>query len=102
MKQSNRFEIYSRIHFKVEKNMQWPSMGNDALSSYTLVSVEPLNEAMFCLACQELPIDIITMDMSNRMQYPLRAPNINRALARGITFELNYACAIRGMLMPLM
>lgn len=51
---------------------------------------------MFQLACQELPIDIITLDMSARISFPLRLPSVNMAMSRGIVFELTYACALRG------
>ncbi|KAJ3301866.1 Ribonuclease P protein subunit p30 [Kappamyces sp. JEL0829] len=93
------FRIYSRIHFLLETaSIGFPALSNAALDSYHLVSVQPLNEKMFQLACQELPIDIITLDMSARISFPLRLPSVNMAISRGIVFELTYACALRDAL----
>lgn len=51
---------------------------------------------MFTAACQQLDIDIISLDMSVRLPFYFKAANISSAIARGIVFELTYSTAIRG------
>lgn len=67
------------------------------MNSYNLISVEPVNEKMFSLACQELDfVDIITIDLSQKIPFYFKAPNINMAISRGVVFELCYSAALRG------
>ena len=53
-----------------------------------LVAVQPLNEKIFQLCCQEWDVDIIYFDLANRLPFYLKAPNVTTAIARGIHFEI--------------
>jgi ribonuclease P/MRP protein subunit RPP1 len=65
--------------------------GNEVIRSYDLLAVQPETEKMFHSACTNLDIDIISLDMTVRLPFPVRAGYLRQALARGIVFELMYA-----------
>ena len=59
--------------------------------------MEPANEKMFAAACKEIEaIDIITIDLGQKIPFYFKPQNINMAISRGIVFELCYSAAIRG------
>lgn len=45
---------------------------------------------MFISACTNLDIDLISLDLSVRLPFPIRAGYLRAALARGISFEITY------------
>ena len=61
---------------------------------FDLVSIQPSNEKGFAAACQS-DVDIITIDMSKKLDFYFRPANINMALSHGIQFEIVYAGALR-------
>ncbi|KAI8912745.1 RNase P subunit p30-domain-containing protein, partial [Gorgonomyces haynaldii] len=65
--------------------------------SADLISVLVSNDKEFTNACQNLEVDIITFDMTKRLEFYLRLPNINSALNRGICFEISLGTALRDM-----
>lgn len=64
---------------------------NDVLSSYDILAVQPESERALHAACTSIDIDIICIDFSIRMPFPLKAGLLRQALARGIAFEITYA-----------
>lgn len=45
---------------------------------------------MFHSACTNLDVDIITLDLTVRLPFPLKAGYLRQALGRGVTFEVLY------------
>ncbi|RKP01678.1 hypothetical protein CXG81DRAFT_6830, partial [Caulochytrium protostelioides] len=70
---------------------------NPALAPYDLVAVQPQTEAAFQFACQQLDVDLITLDLSQRLPFYLKAPTLNAAVVRGVAFEITYAPALRDL-----
>lgn len=68
---------------------------NEIVQSYDFIAVQPENEKMFQVACTHLDIDMITLDMSGRLAFPLRPGYLKLAMDRGVVFELQYAPMIR-------
>lgn len=46
--------------------------------------------------CSSTEVDLITLDMSERLPFYLRAPQVNLAISKGIFFEITYGKAITG------
>jgi hypothetical protein len=62
--------------------------------SYDLLAVTPTSEKLFQYACEKLDIDIIALDLSHRLPFYIKAPQVGMALARGIAFEIAYSGAL--------
>lgn len=69
---------------------------NPVFSSYDLIAVEPMNEKAFQYACNNMEVDIITLDCSQRLDFYLKNTTCNIALQRGIHFEICYSPSIIG------
>ena len=67
----------------------------DATRSYDILAVQAASERVFASACTTLDVDIISFDLARRLPFRLRVPAVRAALARGVTFELCYAPALR-------
>lgn len=64
--------------------------GNEVVRSYDILAVQPETEKMFISACNNLEVDLISLDMSVRLPFPIRAGYLRAALARGVSFEITY------------
>jgi ribonuclease P/MRP protein subunit RPP1 len=69
------------------------SQGN-ILRSYDIAAVVPLSDKAFVAACTQLDIDIISIDMSQRLPYHLNQSAVKGAIKRGVMFEICYAHAL--------
>jgi RNase P/RNase MRP subunit p30 len=47
-------------------------------------------------ACEQLDVDIITLDFTTRKQFMIRFPMVGVAHKRGIVFEIPYAPLVSG------
>lgn len=63
---------------------------NEVIRSYDLIAIQPENEKMFQVACTSLECDIISLDMTARLPFPIRPGFVTVALQRGVVFELCY------------
>lgn len=63
---------------------------NEIIRSYDLIAIQPENEKMFQVACTSLDCDIISLDMTGRLPFPIRPGFVTVALQRGVVFELAY------------
>ncbi|KAJ3322493.1 hypothetical protein HDV06_003037 [Boothiomyces sp. JEL0866] len=92
------FKIYTRLHVPLTNlSFNYSIKSSPLFQSYNLISVVPYNEKQFNQACQEMEVDIITIDCTQRLPFYLKLPSINMAISRGIYFELTYAPAIKGI-----
>ena len=64
------------------------------LRNFDIVAARPLNERMFAQCTEKLDVDLISLDLSQRLPFTLRAPQIRQALSRGIYFEICYSAAL--------
>lgn len=64
--------------------------GNEVVRSYDILAVQPETEKMFISACTNLDIDVISLDLSVRLPFAIRAGYLRAALARGVSFEIAY------------
>ncbi|KAL0210766.1 hypothetical protein P9112_009064 [Eukaryota sp. TZLM1-RC] len=60
------------------------------LRGYDLVAVRPTTEDTFRLACGELEVDVISIDLSQRLPFHLKHTQLKQALKRGVYFEIIY------------
>uniref|UniRef100_UPI00358F471B ribonuclease P protein subunit p30 n=1 Tax=Myxine glutinosa TaxID=7769 RepID=UPI00358F471B len=65
-----------------------------AMQSYDIVAVMPKGEKVFQMACNDLEVDIICIDTSQRLPFRMRRPLTNLAVQRGIYFEITYAAGL--------
>jgi len=65
-------------------------------SAYNLIALRPTTEKALGLCCNSLECDLISLDFSVRLGYPLRFKTVASALQRGIRFEICYSPGITG------
>eukprot|EP01112_Ceratiomyxa_fruticulosa_P002666 TRINITY_DN1280_c0_g4_i5.p1 TRINITY_DN1280_c0_g4~~TRINITY_DN1280_c0_g4_i5.p1 ORF type:complete len:222 (+),score=32.96 TRINITY_DN1280_c0_g4_i5:558-1223(+) len=63
--------------------------------NFDIVAVQPTDEKTFVAACANADVDIITLDTSARLSFPLRPAIVHQATVRGVHFELNYSLSLR-------
>ncbi|EFJ41842.1 hypothetical protein VOLCADRAFT_67773, partial [Volvox carteri f. nagariensis] len=86
-----------RLHFVAADAVQASQLSSsgDVVRSYDLVSITPKTERLNHPACTSLEVDLICLELWQRMTIKLRAPAIKAALRRGIYFEICYAPGLR-------
>lgn len=65
------------------------------LNSYDIRAACPASEKAFQYACATMDVDIISLGkdaMSRRFSFPCRHDVIQKAVSRGVVFELPYSC----------
>ncbi|KAK5467658.1 RNA-binding RNA processing protein rpp1 [Exophiala xenobiotica] len=71
---------------------------NHRLSSfspaYNLLALRPTTEKALQLCCTSLECDLISLDFTQRLTYPLKFTTVAGALNRGVRFEICYAPGI--------
>jgi ribonuclease P/MRP protein subunit RPP1 len=71
---------------------------NHRLSSfspaYNLLALRPTTEKALQLCCTSLECDLISLDFTQRLTYPLKFSTVAGALNRGVRFEVCYAPGI--------
>jgi len=91
------FHQYTRITCPLDEEHQMAPFvsGNEVLRSYDLVAVKPGSSAMFNKCCSSLEIDIISLELSAKLTFPIRPAAVAKAVARGVVFEICYAEALQ-------
>ncbi|CAC5414100.1 RPP1 [Mytilus coruscus] len=92
---TKQFRQLSRFSTIMEDVAQLQKLNTPEIQAFDLVAVQPLTEKIFHVAVSSLKIDIITVDVTQKLPYPIKRPLINVALERGIYFEIQYSPAIR-------
>lgn len=62
--------------------------------NFDIIAAKPQNERHFLNCATALDIDLIVLDTTGRLPYPLRHKPCGAAIARGVRFEVNYAPAL--------
>lgn len=63
--------------------------------AYNLLALRPTAEKPLQLCCTSLECDLISLDLSQRLNFPLKFKTVSSALQRGIRFEICYSPAIQ-------
>ncbi|KIY03533.1 uncharacterized protein Z520_00224 [Fonsecaea multimorphosa CBS 102226] len=63
--------------------------------AYSLLALRPTTEKTLQLCCTSLDCDLISLDFSQRLSFPLKFKTVSGALQRGIRFEISYSPAIQ-------
>ena len=90
-----KLKLFSRITVIIKQQPQVRFIPGETVQSYDIVSVQPTNEKLFQQICQTVECDVISLDMTARLPFFLKHPQVNLAIERGISFEILYAPAIR-------
>uniref|UniRef100_A0A8B9TZJ7 Ribonuclease P/MRP subunit p30 n=1 Tax=Anas zonorhyncha TaxID=75864 RepID=A0A8B9TZJ7_9AVES len=62
---------------------------------YDIIAVFPKTEKLFHIACTTLDVDIVCVNVTEKLPFYFRRPPVNMAIDRGIYFELLYTPAIK-------
>ena len=90
-----KLKVYSRITVQVDEQSQVHQLSSETVQSYDILAVQPATEKLFQQACKTLEIDIISLDMKDRLPFYLKFSTINAAIERGVHFEIMYSPALR-------
>ena len=90
-----KLKLLSRITVIIEDQQQVRFIPGETVQSYDIVSVQPTNEKLFQQISQAVECDVISFDMTSRMPFYIKHPQVNLAIERGVSFEILYAPAIR-------
>lgn len=71
------------------------SPGSEIAESYDLVAAVPQTEQLFEDCCRRLNIDLISLDLTERVPFRMSLPAVAAAIGRGVHFEICYAPALR-------
>ncbi|XP_069139873.1 ribonuclease P protein subunit p30-like [Argopecten irradians] len=84
----------SRISTVISDASQTHKLSQEEVQKFDLVAVQPTSEKTFHLACLTLDIDIIIIDVTQKLPYFFKRPSVNTAIERGIHFEIQYGQAV--------
>lgn len=85
----------SRLTFTISDHTQNHRV-NSLTTTYDIVALRPTNDKAFQLCCSSLDCDIISLDFTQRIQFPIKFKTVASALQRGIRFEICYSGGITG------
>ncbi|KAF8536231.1 RNase P subunit p30-domain-containing protein, partial [Trichophaea hybrida] len=61
---------------------------------YSILALRPTSEKLLLQACSSLECDLISLDFSTRLPFPLKHKTVGAALLRGISIEICYSASI--------
>lgn len=83
----------SRLTIYVDEvvDAQTLTLSNESLRKFDLIAACPGNGKVFSFLCSTAEVDIITLEFSHNLSFPLHKKLLDAAIARGITFEICYS-----------
>ena len=90
-----KLKLLSRITMVIEEQQQVRFIPGETVQSYGILSVQPTTENLFQQICQTVECDVITFDMTSRMPFYIKHPQVSLAIEMGISFEIQYTPAIQ-------
>ncbi|XP_009998409.1 PREDICTED: ribonuclease P protein subunit p30 [Chaetura pelagica] len=94
---SKRIKVLTRLTLVVSDpshcNLLRSTSANIRL--YDIIAVFPKNEKLFHIACTTLDVDLVCINVTEKLPFYFRRPPVNMAIDRGIYFELLYTPAIK-------
>ncbi|EMR11395.1 hypothetical protein PNEG_00419 [Pneumocystis murina B123] len=85
--------ILSRVTIVLEEGSQNYNLYS-ATDTFDILAVRPMNEKMFQHACTSMDVDIISLDMSQRLPFYIKHSTVSIAITRGIRLEICYGSSI--------
>ncbi|EDO42157.1 predicted protein [Nematostella vectensis] len=96
LKKVNRnLQVLNRVTVPLEENGQLHQLASDTLHKYDLLAVNPATDKLFLQACSSLEVDLISLDLTARLPFYLKMPQVRQAIDRGVSFEITYGPMIR-------
>lgn len=91
-------KVYTRLTVKVSETIQLFKLHkNSEASKYALLALEPQNNKIFQYICtSSTDLDILTFNLSERLDYNLFKTKFGLLQTRGVCFEINYGPAQLG------
>ncbi|ETE64989.1 Ribonuclease P protein subunit p30, partial [Ophiophagus hannah] len=62
---------------------------------YDIFAVFPKNVKLFHVACTTLDVDLVCVEVTEKLPFFIKRPSVNAAIERGVYFELLYVPAIK-------
>ncbi|XP_070211311.1 ribonuclease P protein subunit p30-like isoform X2 [Littorina saxatilis] len=85
----------SRLTALLDDTTNTHKLVSPEVQAFDLLAVQPTNEAAFKLACCTLEVDIIVLNMTEKLSFYIKRPLVNLAIERGMHFEILYSPAVR-------
>jgi RNase P/RNase MRP subunit p30 len=84
--------LLSRLHITIDdvNDTQSLTAQNETLQRFDIISVCPGNAQVFTSLCRSADIDIISLDFTHKVSFPLNKKIIDEAVQRGVVFEILY------------
>lgn len=95
-KTGRRLEVLQRLTVTVEDPALLHTLSSPAADSYDLLSVCPVSDRVFLQACSVLPIDIVTVNLADKLPFTLKYSQLSQAVERGLFLEICYSPALQG------
>lgn len=90
-----KLKQYTRLTLVISDPQQNVGLtSNEITRSFDIIAVRPTTERTFQIACQSLDIDMISLDLSDRLPFNLKHGLVREAIQRGVLFELSYGPSI--------
>lgn len=84
-------KVYTRLTAVLSDQSHLHVLSQDPAKSYDLLAVQPQTDKLFQQCCGSLEVDIIALDMTRRLPFYLKPPQVRQAVERGIHFEILYS-----------
>lgn len=86
---------YTRLTLVLNDPQQNAGLTNtEIIRSFDIIAVRPTTDRTFQIACQSLDVDIISLDLSDRLAFNIKHGLVREAVARGVIFEVSYGPSI--------
>ena len=70
------------------------TVNNPILKPFDIVAARPGNSKVFTYLCKSADIDIISLDFTHRLPFPLNKKVIDEAVKRNLYFEITYSAVL--------
>lgn len=90
-----KLRLFSRITLIVNDSSKIPSL-NKLNNYFDIIAIQPNNEKALQLTVMNLEIDLLTINLSNKLNFFLKFKTLHSAIEKGIKFEINYSQLISG------
>ncbi|GAX73183.1 hypothetical protein CEUSTIGMA_g636.t1 [Chlamydomonas eustigma] len=91
---SKPFQQFTRLTVSTSEPFQ-PQSWLEVIRSYDIAAVRPFSERALQQACTSLEVDIISLDLGQRLPFKLRPQYIDAACKRDVRFEIQYSSGLR-------
>ncbi|XP_076439526.1 ribonuclease P protein subunit p30-like [Babylonia areolata] len=93
--EGRKLKQFSRLTALLDDTTNTHKLTSAEVQAFDLLAVQPVNETAFKLACGTLEVDIIVLDLTEKLPFHIKRPLVHLAMERGIHFEILYSPAVR-------